>query len=132
MEPLVLPPGAFTQAQRFTYEQAFAVAPGIVLWRAPGHTPGSQLVFVKLEGGREYLLLGDVAWHLENVERVRERARLVTQVFLGEDRGAVLRQLAAIKALREKEPKLHVLPGHDGVVMKAMLERGALIPQFTP
>src|SRR5262245_25783530 len=44
------------------YDQYFAVAPGIALVKSPGHTPGSQMVFVALESGREYLLIGDAAW----------------------------------------------------------------------
>ena len=37
---------------------ALSIAPGIVLKRAAGHTPGSQMVFVKMEDGRELLFLG--------------------------------------------------------------------------
>jgi glyoxylase-like metal-dependent hydrolase (beta-lactamase superfamily II) len=129
-EPLVVPPDAFTHGQRFTYAQGYALAPGLALWRSAGHTPGSQLVFVQLADGREYLLLGDVAWHVENVERVRERARLVTQFFLGEDRDTVLQQLAAIKTLKDQNPKLNVVPGHDPVLMKTLRETGALVPGF--
>lgn len=129
-EPLIIPEGALANRKSFTYQHALAVAPGVVLLRAPGHTPGSQLVFVQRKDGEEFLLLGDVSWHEANYEQVRERARLVTQFFLGEDRQAVLRQLAAIKAVAAAEPKLHVMPGHDGPAMKRLLDAGLMTPHF--
>lgn len=112
------------------FEGGRAIAPGVVLWRAAGHTPGSQLVFVRRADGEEFLFLGDVAWHRENVDRVRERARLVTALFLGEDRDAVLAQLAAIKALSLAEPKLHVVPGHDAEVIEGLIKAGHLEQHF--
>ena len=130
-EPLVLPAGAFKNRVPFSYERAVAIAPGVVLWKAPGHTPGSQLVFIKRQDGEEFLLLGDVAWHSVNYEQVRQRARLVT-LIIGEDRSAVLSQLAAVNALAAAEPKLHLVPGHDGPAMKKLLEAGLFTSHFAP
>lgn len=129
-QPLTFPAEVAGSLSLLDFEGGHAVAPGVVLWRAPGHTPGSQLVFVQTAGGAEYLFLGDVAWHLANVERVRERARLVTAVFLGEDRDAVLAQLAALHALAQAEPGLHLVPGHDGPVVDALIRAGHLVQQF--
>lgn len=121
---------ARTLALADDFEGGRAIAPGVVLWRAAGHTPGSQLVFVRRADGEEYLFLGDVAWHRENVDRVRERARLVTAVFLGEDRDAVLAQLAAIKALALAAPKVHVVPGHDRGVIDTLISARLLEQHF--
>src|SRR5262249_3277475 len=52
------------------YERYYALAPGVVLIRAPGHTPGSQMVYVRLEGGRELLFVGDVAWHMDQIREL--------------------------------------------------------------
>src|SRR3989442_414512 len=41
------------------YDKYLPLAPGIAVIKAPGHTPGSQMVFVALESGKEYLLIGD-------------------------------------------------------------------------
>lgn len=133
-DPKKLAPVVFPSTNRkpFSYERAFALAPGVVLWKAAGHTPGSQMVFVKLQNGEEFLFLGDVAWHAANYQEARERARLVTALFLGENREVVLRQLAAIKALSAAEPKLHVVPGHDGDVMKQLLDSGLMTARFAP
>jgi len=39
----------------------------MALIKAPGHTPGSQMVYVALQSGKEVLLSGDVAWHMDGV-----------------------------------------------------------------
>ena len=105
------------------------MAPGVVLLTAPGHTPGSQLVFVQLADGRELLFLGDVAWQFTNIEHQRERARLVT-LMIGEDRTLVLSQLRALAELHEKEPKLAIVPGHDAAVIEKLIAEGTLVPRF--
>ena len=123
------PRDAFKGYAALTYGKYHAVAPGVVLIRAPGHTPGSQLVYVKEANGAEYLFLGDVAWHLRNIEVVRERARLVT-LMLGEDRDAVLSQLAALNALKQKEPQIHLVPGHDPNAVAELEKAGLLVKGF--
>lgn len=121
---------AFVDYHPITYDKYLAVAPGIVLIRAPGHTPGSQMVYVKTAKG-EYLFTGDVAWTMRNIDTMRERARLVTQFMLQEDREAVLAQLATLNALKKAEPGLHIIPGHDLSVVTALEASGALKKKFS-
>ena len=64
------------------YDHYYAAAPGIVLVKAPGHTPGSQLVFVKLASGKELLFIGDVAWHMDQIRQLWYRPRLVTDFYI--------------------------------------------------
>ena len=125
-----LPDGALDGYQPLVYERYAAVAPGVVLIKAPGHTPGSQMVFVQRADGTEYLFLGDVAWTLRNVEVVRERARLVTQFFIREDRDAVMLELAELHRIHEAEPNLHIIPGHDAMVLADALKTGLFIDKF--
>ncbi|MFM9864384.1 MAG: MBL fold metallo-hydrolase [Micropepsaceae bacterium] len=120
MGGLKFPDGALSGYTPLTYDKYHVLSPGVVLIKAPGHTPGSQLVFVQLADGREYLFLGDVAWRYESVERVRTRARFVSWWFLGEDRDAVLHELAEFKRLSDAEPKLIIVPGHDIKHMEAL------------
>jgi glyoxylase-like metal-dependent hydrolase (beta-lactamase superfamily II) len=121
---------AFVGYQPLTYAKYFAIGPGIVLIRAPGHTPGSQMVFVKRQDGQEFLFTGDVAWTMKNIDLVRERARLATWLFLGEDREAVLSELAALNALHKAEPNIHIVPGHDIGVVAALEQKGLLMKGF--
>jgi glyoxylase-like metal-dependent hydrolase (beta-lactamase superfamily II) len=122
--------GAFDGYEPLRYERYYALAPGVVLIEAPGHTPGSQMVYVRTADGKEVLFIGDVAWQSRNIELQRERARLVTWLFLKEDRHAVFGELAELKRLTEQEPTVHIVPGHDGDRVAALISGGVLKPQF--
>lgn len=117
--------------QPLRYERVTALAPGVVLIKAPGHTPGSQIVFVQLADGRELLFLGDVAWRTRNIEVERERPLFMT-LMIKEDRGAVLGQLKALNRLLNEAPELKIVPGHDGPVVEALLQSGYLQRGFQP
>ena len=112
------------------YDKYKAIAPGVVLIKAAGHSPGSQMVYVRKADGSEVLFLGDVAWHFRNIEVLRERARLVTMFFLKEDRHAVFGQLKALSDLHAAEPKITIVSGHDGEVMETLLKDGVLSKGF--
>jgi glyoxylase-like metal-dependent hydrolase (beta-lactamase superfamily II) len=107
-----------------------AVAPGMVLIKSPGHTPGSQMVYVQTADGTEFLFIGDVAWHFRNIEVQRERPRFVTQFTIEEDRAAVFGQLGALQRLREAEPRINIVPGHDGVAVERLIDAGLMRPRF--
>ncbi len=130
MLPLVFPKEALEGYQPHKTERLHAVAPGVVLIKAPGHTPGAQLVYVQRADGTEVLFIGDVAWHFRNIEVVRERARLVTAFFLREDRNAILEELTWLHQVHEQEPKLHLVPGHDGPVIDELVKQGVLTKGF--
>ena len=128
MEPVKLPAEPLAGYQPLRYDDLLAIAPGVVLVKAPGHTPGSQMVYVKRADGRELLLLGDVTWRRRNIEHVRERPLFMT-LLIGENRGQVIAQFAALNALSHKEPAIALVPGHDGPAVEAiaavgLLERG--------
>jgi glyoxylase-like metal-dependent hydrolase (beta-lactamase superfamily II) len=105
------------------------IAPGVVLIKAPGHTPGSQMVYVKRADGQEILFLGDVAWQMRNIEEVRERARLVTWLG-GEDREAVMGEFVELHRLHTAEPNLNMMPGHDSAELTRFLKAGLLTKGF--
>jgi glyoxylase-like metal-dependent hydrolase (beta-lactamase superfamily II) len=123
--PLVAPPGFVEKLQPLDYDAVTAVAPGIVLVKAPGHTPGSQFVFVQLADGREVLFLGDTAWHTENLTERRGPPHL-TSLMLHNDREANACQLAAASDLMTQVQSLSVVPGHDGRVIDRLLAAGVL------
>lgn len=129
--PAKFPKDALDTYLPIDYDRYLAIAPGVVLIKAPGHTPGSQMVYVQTANGTELLLIGDVAWHFRNIELQRERARLMTMLFIKEDRTAVFGQLAALKRLHEAQPEIHIVPGHDGPVVDALLEAGIMKRGFS-
>ena len=106
-----------------------AIAPGVVLIKAPGHTPGSQMVYVKRADGQEILFLGDVAWQMRNIEEVRERARFATWLA-GEDREAVMGEFVELHRLHTAEPNLNMMPGHDSAELTRFLKAGLLTKGF--
>lgn len=109
-----------------THPDVLRVAPGVVLIKTPGHTPGSQAVFVRLRDGREYLLIGDIAWNADSLANRRGRALLVGRFMLGENREAVAGQLAQLSELARSEPKLMMLPSHDVAYLEGLASRGDL------
>jgi glyoxylase-like metal-dependent hydrolase (beta-lactamase superfamily II) len=82
-----------------------------VLIKAPGHTPGHQMVYVRLDSGREYLFIGDIAWTLANVTQFKLRPE-VTMRRINEYAPALIHQLRWIKDVMEHQ-KLIVIPSHD-------------------
>jgi glyoxylase-like metal-dependent hydrolase (beta-lactamase superfamily II) len=107
------PKDAARQVRPFRYGRYAAVAPGVVMIRTPGHTPGSQMIFVRRADGREYLLAGDTATMTRSWRELRARSRLVGDFMVHEDRAAVFAWLKAIRALRRADPALVVVPGHE-------------------
>ncbi len=98
------------------YESYLPVAPGMVLIKAPGHTPGHQMIYVRLDSGREYLFIGDVAWTLANVTQLKLRPA-ITMRRINEDAAALGHQLRWIRAMMDRE-KLVVIPSHDDVLLQ--------------
>lgn len=125
------PAGAMADYRPLRYEGAKAIAPGVVLIKARGHTPGSQLVYVRRADGSETLFVGDVASRIENIDETAPRSRLVSQYFLNEDRGAIGAQLAAFKQLKQAEPSIRFIPGHDGPSLSKAIRAGWIEKNFT-
>jgi glyoxylase-like metal-dependent hydrolase (beta-lactamase superfamily II) len=100
------------QAQRYhiiDYDHYMAFAPGWALIKAAGHTPGSQMMFIALDSGREYLLIGDAAWHMDSVRRVSGK----DAPWIVEDTAAVGDQLKWLNALSKTENNLVIIASHD-------------------
>jgi glyoxylase-like metal-dependent hydrolase (beta-lactamase superfamily II) len=131
MVPAKFPEHALDGYTPLDYGMYRALAPGVVLIKAPGHSHGSQMVYVATQDGAEFLLIGDVAWHFRNIAAQRERARLVTWFLLKEDRDAVFGELSALNRLHAAEPNVHIVPGHDGSVVDALTAAGLMKSRFT-
>ena len=119
----------FTGYRPLGYVRYKAIAPGVVLIKAPGHTPGSQMVYVRRADGVEFLFLGDVAWQMRNVDAVREKARLATWLA-GEERSMVREELAALSILHAAEPELRMMPGHDAASIDSFVKKKLFVRGF--
>ena len=114
------PPGALDGLHPLDYQGVYAVAPGVVLQKAAGHSPGSQLVYVELASGQRFLFVGDIAWSRDNITLQKGRPRIAT-LLMSEDRPAVAAQVRAIAQL---PPDVHVIVAHDPVALANDLKAG--------
>lgn len=122
---LVLRPGIAGQ-------RAQAVAPGVVVIPAPGAAPGSQMIYVHLQNGREYLFTGDIAPFAVNFLELRTRSNLLSRFWAQQDRAAVMRWLVTIDALRRHAPGLIVVPGHDAPWISDPRNRTGIVATNAP
>ncbi len=125
------PEGARQRLKPLEYEGVHSPAPGIALLKAAGHSLGSQLIYRTLADGREFLFVGDIAWNMANVERVRGRPLFISQFMLQEDRQACVDQLQALHRLAEESPgKPQLLVAHDEQQLEAMFQNGSIGNSF--
>jgi glyoxylase-like metal-dependent hydrolase (beta-lactamase superfamily II) len=108
------------------YHAYYPVAPGLAFIEAAGHTPGSQMILVQLESGREIVLAGDVTWHMDGVRLVAGK----DAPWVVEDKPAVLGQLRWLKGLLDAEPNLVIVPSHDDELRQDLVSRGVLGGKF--
>jgi glyoxylase-like metal-dependent hydrolase (beta-lactamase superfamily II) len=113
------------QAQRYRiidYDKYMPFAPGWALIKAAGHTPGSQMMFITLDSGREYLLIGDAAWHMDNVRKVTGK----DAPWIVEDVAAVNDQLKWLNGLSASEKNLVIIASHDDDEHKELVSKKLL------
>ena len=106
------------------YDRVYPIAPGMVLIRAPGHTPGSQMIYVRLASGRELLFIGDIAWMMAGVERRVQKPEAVSRE-LNEDRDALQQQLDWLSGLTARTGVV-LINSHDERWLWALRQRGVL------
>jgi glyoxylase-like metal-dependent hydrolase (beta-lactamase superfamily II) len=112
-------------ARRFIvvdYDRYLPVAPGIAAVKAPGHTPGSQMIFIALQSGREYLLIGDVAWHMDGVRTITGK----DAPWITEDTATVTEELRWLNGLSRSDPNLVIVASHDDEQRIDLIKKGLL------
>lgn len=84
----------------------------VVIVPAPGHTPGSVIVFLAAPGGRRVALVGDLVWQREGITEREERPWV--QRTLGDwDPGGVREGILRMAAISARFPEVRVAPAHD-------------------
>lgn len=107
------------------------IAPGVVLIQTPGHTPASQMIYVQLQNGREYLFAGDNASLANNVILQRPRARLLTDWVVKENRAATLGWIKGLDTLHTANETIVIIPSHDPDWIAATAQRDGFAPAST-
>jgi glyoxylase-like metal-dependent hydrolase (beta-lactamase superfamily II) len=84
----------------------------VVIVPAPGHTPGSVVVFLTLPGGARYAFVGDLVWQREGILE-REERPWATSKTMGEDPVALRDSLLRMNAIVTRYPQITIVPAHD-------------------
>jgi len=119
-----LPADSIPRYQSIEFERLHAIAPGVVLISAPGHSPGSQMVFVRLASGREVILVGDLVWNMAGLERNLQRSEAASR-DLKEDREAVQRQIDWIRRITADQ-RIVAIPCHDKRWLESLTTMGLI------
>jgi len=105
---------------RLDYPSCYPVAPGIVLIKSPGHSVDSQMVYIRLQSGREVLHSVDSAWILDNILQVKGKAA----PWVKEDVPAIMGQLRWLKHVHDNESNVAILVTHDDALFDRMISLG--------
>ncbi|UZR96914.1 MBL fold metallo-hydrolase [Chondrinema litorale] len=109
------------------FEDVLPVAPGIVLIKAPGHTPGEIMVYIQFETGKEYLITGDVSWSYVGIKEKKQKPESQRK-RIGEDAEKIQFELNWLNGLPEKNIQLIV--NHDDIIQPELVELGILKEGF--
>ncbi len=110
------------------YGLLYPLAPGVVLIKAPGHTPGSQFVYVQLASGKEILIAGDLVWQHEGLTQNAQKPESTSR-SLGEDRDAIQPELDWVRKLWQGG-EVAVVLSHDGRLLDSLVASGVLVSDF--
>jgi glyoxylase-like metal-dependent hydrolase (beta-lactamase superfamily II) len=91
------------------YDNYYPITAGMALIKSPGHTPGSQMIYVALDSGKEFILAGDVAWHMDGVRTMTGK----DAPWVKEDEAAIADELKWLNQLTRTEKNLNVVLSHD-------------------
>jgi len=122
MPEIRLTPDMAKQFLIVDYENYDPFAPGMALIKAPGHTPGSQMIYVVLDSGKEYLFAGDVAWHMDGVRTVTGK----DAPWIVEDEPKIAAELKWLNLLMMTEKNLSIVISHDDEQRQDYIKRGIL------
>jgi len=90
----------------------------IVVVPAPGHTPGSVIIFVTLRDGTRYAFVGDLVWQIEGINERKERP-WYSRRLVDSDAAGTRENLLHMIAIKKRIPDLIIVPAHE---MRAMVE----------
>ncbi len=110
------------------YDTYYHLAPGVVLIKATGHTPGAQMIFARMANGEEVLFAGDTAWNKVNILEQKSKP-LLANWAAGEDGVALAHQIRSLIDIYEKGD-VTVLLAHDVDWLQAYEQRGLLQPDI--
>jgi glyoxylase-like metal-dependent hydrolase (beta-lactamase superfamily II) len=119
------PPAVLEAMRALPCSSACSPAAGVVLVPTPSHTPGAQLIYIRLASGREYVLVGEQSITRERIEGLQALRRL-DYLLAREDSACMAHLLRMLHDLKKKHPGLHIIPVHDEPGLQAEIETGSI------
>jgi glyoxylase-like metal-dependent hydrolase (beta-lactamase superfamily II) len=124
LQAKTLTPEQLANLTPLDYGQYHSIAPGMVLVKAAGHSPGSQMVYLRLQNGSEFLLVGDVVWSMDSLTRLKGRP-LFMSLMIQEDIPAIRNQARLLHDLIQTQP-IHLLISHDYGQFQDAIQQGLI------
>lgn len=109
-----------------SYERHKKLGPGVYAIKTPGHTEGSQSIFIRLQSGKEILLVGDIAYSFDNISKGIGKPLIASLIILGEQNQLVNEQIKGLSELSKSTPALSIIPAHDIDYNDKLREQGVL------
>ena len=102
------------------YPVHYPIAPGVVAIKSPGHSPDSQMVYIRMEDGQEFLHVFDVAWNMDNINLIKGKAA----PWIVEDEPLIMGQLRWLNGLKKTHPEIKLLVAHDDHLLDEFKQTG--------
>ena len=122
MPEIKLTPAMAARYNVVDYDKYMPYGPGFALIKSPGHTPGSQMVYVVLDSGREYLFIGDVTWHMDGIRQLKGK----DAPWITENKEQVMAEMQWLNELGRTEKNLIVVASHDDEQHKELIDKKIL------
>lgn len=98
------------------------IAPGIVLIKAPGHTPDSKMIYIRLANGQEFIHSVDSGWSMENIRK----EKMKNASWVSENENQLLQQYKWLNNIEKTEKEIIVLCTHDNEQYEKYTRNGIL------
>lgn len=124
MPELAMKEEQLSDFQIIDFQDVLPVAPGVVLIKAPGHTPGEIMVYIRFDNGKEYIVTGDVSWSYVGINEQKHKP--LSQVKrIGEDLNTIVFQLEWLNEIQSEE-KIQLIVNHDDIFQPELVKQGIM------
>lgn len=90
-------------------QEYMPIAPGIVLMKAPGHTPDSKMIYIKLANGKEFIHSVDSGWSMENIRK----EKMKNASWVAENEKQLAQQYSWLNKIEKEEKDIIIICTHD-------------------
>lgn len=102
------------------FEKYYPLAPGVVIFKAPGHTTDSKMIYIRLANGKEFIHSVDSGWSMENIRK----EKMKNASWVNENESQLLAQYKWLNHIIATEPNVTVLCTHDNEQYNDFREKG--------